>query len=552
MMRFKQNGMIAQTTRFLLINWPVLFLAVLLSGYLYYSTVVLQGSAPYYRDYDPEMAYLANSLMVFKGLPYHYADHPGTPVEIAGTLLLAASLPFFKNLSDFVMYYLQNPATFLNLAHGFVTAVSIACAGYFYISSQRQTRNNRILTGLALALMFYGLHYYAFTTLTLWSHTSFNFPLGSLYLLFLYNLATRDAAFNRTSLIWLGLGSGFLVAVMVNFLPWLVGTLIFILVFNRLQKNAWKQVFISCALFLAASAGGFLVSVLPAIQRMPYFFGFIFKLFDHTLPYGNGPQGITTLPLLLNNFWSMYLDSPILFLSTLAAFCLAIYLLVLQRDQIALQPGLWGLVIALSVMLAMEILDVMKHPGNRFLLQQAATLPVFFLVIWKLCAGHKRLEQILSVGLVLFSLAAVLYSGNLSLINKQVEINWSRASEVQANAALSDLLNATGIKPGQALIMWSNTTYSYCAARLYGNFNTADAFDSEMEQICPNQAQFLFHENWIYYHGQALPLTSAPWKFLVTLNSMLAGNPAWYKLGSLHVYTDNNSDGIVILESNNP
>ena len=549
-----QNLIRAQISRFLLINWPVLFLALLLSGYLYFSSYVMQGRAPYYRDYDPEMAYFANSLAIFKGLPYHYADHPGIPVEIIGTLLLAISLPFFKNLSDFFMYYIQNPDTFLNLAHGFVTAASIVCAGYFYVTSQRQTQHNRILTGLALALMFYGLHDYAFTTLTLWSHTSFNFPLGTFYLLFLFNVATRGGSIKRSSMIWLGLGAGFLVAVMINFVPWLVGTLIFILVFYRLQQKAWKQVFQASAIFLTASAGSFLVSVLPAIQRMPYFFDFIFKLFNHTLPYGAGPEGITTLPLLSSNFRSMFTDSPLLFLSILAAFCLAIYLLVLQRDRIALQPGLWGLSAGLSVMLILGILEVMKHPGPRFLLQLAATLPVFFLVIWKLSAGYKPLEQSLSAGLVMFSFAAILYSGSLSLINKQSDINWTRNYESQANSALAEISSAAGKKPGQEFIIWSNVTYSYCSVRLYANFYASGVFSTETENLCPNQAIFFFKEmwDWTYYHGQPTPLTSLPWDLAVTLPEFLEGNPAWNKLGTVRIFPIKGASGVAILERTSP
>src|SRR5215211_3217894 len=94
----------------------ILGIIFLLAGFWLYASIIIKGPQPYYRDYDPEMAYFMNSLAPFKGAPYFYTDHPGTPVEILGTMLLGAAYAFCNNRANFISDYLENPASFLNVA----------------------------------------------------------------------------------------------------------------------------------------------------------------------------------------------------------------------------------------------------------------------------------------------------------------------------------------------------------------------------------------------------------------------------------------------------
>ena len=112
----------------------ILGILFLLAGFWLYGSILLKGSQPHYRDYDPEMAYFLNSLAPFKGAPYFYTDHPGTPVEIIGTMLLGTSYVFFTDHANFINTYLEHPAYFLNLAHGLITLLSVLCAIYFFSS----------------------------------------------------------------------------------------------------------------------------------------------------------------------------------------------------------------------------------------------------------------------------------------------------------------------------------------------------------------------------------------------------------------------------------
>src|SRR5215211_7353601 len=293
----------------------ILGIIFLLAGFWLYASIIIKGPQPYYRDYDPEMAYFMNSLAPFKGAPYFYTDHPGTPVEILGTILLGITYVFYPDPVNLIGYHLENPEHFLNLAHGLITLLSVLCALYFFLTVLRAWQKPNVYLALSLALLFYGLHPHSFKTLTVWSHTSFNFPLGTGYLILLFTVAhdAQGQISNRLA-AGLGLALGVMIAVMINFVPWLVTTLVFIFLSNRMKMIPWKKSLITGSILVLSSAAGFLVSILPSIHRMPYFFGFIYNLFTHQLLYGTGPEGIPSISLLWSNLHDMVTTAPWVFL----------------------------------------------------------------------------------------------------------------------------------------------------------------------------------------------------------------------------------------------
>src|SRR5687768_5550542 len=245
------------------IGISVLGIILLLAGFWLYLSILLKGPQPSYRDYDPEMAYLLSSLAPYKGAPYFYTDHPGTPVEIIGTMLLGTTYVFFTNPANFTSYYLKNPEYFLNLAHGFLTLLSVLCAIYFFLSVFSRLQKPKVYLALSLALLFYGLHPYSFKTLTVWSQASFNFPLGTGYLILLFTVAqdARGQISNRLA-VGLGLALGLMIAVMINFVPWLVTTLLFIFLSNYMNSISWGKSLMTGSLVMLSCAAGFLVSIL--------------------------------------------------------------------------------------------------------------------------------------------------------------------------------------------------------------------------------------------------------------------------------------------------
>ena len=508
----------------------VLGIIFLLAGFWLYASasIILNSSQPHYRDYDPEMAYFLSSLAPFKGAPYVYTDHPGTPVEVIGTMLLGASYLFFTDRASFISYYLENPALFLNVAHGLITLLSVLCAICLFLTVLRTLREPNVYLAFSLALLFYGLHSYSFKTLTVWSHTSLNFPLGTGYLLLLFRVAQQaQGQISNRLAAGLGLALGVMIAVMVNFVPWIVTTLLFIFLSNWMKRIPWKKSLITGSIVVPSCGAGFLVSILPSIHRMPYFFGFLYDLSIHQLPYGSGPEGTPSISLLGSNLYEMITAAPWVFLGMLASLFISLFIFQ-QRDSRAPQNhSLWALNVSLLLQCGMITLAVLKHPGQRFLLPAAATLPVLVLVILKLSEFKWRLNRQLGKALIIFSIVSIGAFALLSIKNRQADVLEARAVEAEIDRIITEQEILLNKEPGELLVLRTNETYSYCSALLHGDFFTGGVFATEIKARCPSQAYFFNRFDWVLYQGTPVAVLDLPWDLLVARTWALAGNPSW-------------------------
>ena len=510
----------------------VLGIIFLLAGFWLYASAstILKGSQPHYRDYDPEMAYFLNSLAPFKGASYFYTDHPGTPVEILGTLLLGIPYLFFTNHASFISHYLEHPEYFLNLAHGLITLLSVLCAIYFFLTVLRTLPKPNVYLALSLALLFYGLHPDSFKTLVVWSHTSFNFPLGAGYLILLFTIAqdAQGQISNRLA-AGLGLALGVMIAVMINFAPWLATTLVFILLSNTLgvKRNPWKKSLITGSIVVLSCAAGFLVSILPSLHRMPYFLGFIYNLFRHQLLYGTGPEGIPSLSLFWSNLHDMITAAPLVFLVMLASPLISVFIFLQRNSRVPENHRIWALNFSLLLQCGMITLAVLKHPGEHYLLSLAATLPVLLLVTVELSGFHWRFRRQFGNALIIFSIISISAFSLLSIKNRHADVLEARAVEAEMNRIIAEQEVRLNKKPGELLILRTNETYSYCSALLHGDFFTGGVFAAEITKWCPSQAYFINRFDWVLYRGNRVPIHDLPWDLLLARTWALADNPSW-------------------------
>lgn len=506
----------------------ILGIVFLLAGFWLYVSIILKGPQPYYGNYDPQMAYFMNSLAPFKGASYVYTDHPGTPVEIIGTMLLGTSYVFFTNRADFIHYHLENPEYFLNLAHGFITLLSVLCAIYFFLTALGTLQKPNLYLALSLALLFYGLHPNSFKTLTVWSHTSFNFPLGAGYLILLLKVAHCDQGqiSNRLA-AGLGLALGVMIAVMFNFVPWLMTTLIFIVLSNYMEGIPRKKSLITGSIVVLSCGVGSLVSILPSIHRMPYFFGFIYNLSTHQLRYGTGPEGITSLSLLWNNLHDMVTAVPLVFLVMLASLLISLFLFRQRNRRPPANHRFWALNFSLLLQCGMITLFVSKHPGEHYLLSLAATLPVLLLVMIKLSDSNLRFSQPFGNALIIFSILTISGFALLSIKNQRAGFLEARAVGAEIDRIISEQESRLHKKPGELLILRTNDTYSYCSALLYGDFFSAGTFATEINTWCPSQAYFINRFDWVLYQGRPIAMHDLHWDMLVARTWALADNPSW-------------------------
>ena len=514
----------------------VVGIIVLLAGVWLYTSIVVEGPRPSYWAYDPQMAYFLNSLAPFKGASYFYTDHPGTPVEIIGTVLLGTSYLLFTDRANFILTNLEHPESFLTLAHGLITLLSVLCAIYFFLTVLSTSRKPNVYLALSLALLFYGLHPDSFKTLTVWSHTSFNFPLGTGYLILLFRVAqdARNQISNRLA-AGLGLSLGVMIAVMINFVPWLLTTLLFLFLLGARKRNPWKQSLLTGSILVLACIGGFLVSILPSIHRMPYFFGFITNLFTHQSLYGMGPEGIPSIFLLWGNLGDMVTAAPLVFLVMLASPILALFLSLPREHRIPEHDSLWALNVSLLLQCGIITLAVLKHPGPHYLLSLTATLPVLLLVMVKLSDFDWMFRRQLGTGLILFSIVSISACAFLSMKNRQAELLEARTVEAEINRVITEQELRLNKKPGELIILRTNGTYSYCSALLHGDFFSAGAFATEIEVWCPSQV-FVFNRfDWVLYQSRQVPIQDLPWDILVARTWELPVNPFWKK-GTIYEY----------------
>jgi hypothetical protein len=396
-----------------------------------------------------------------------------------------------------------------------------------------------VYLALSLALLFYGLHPYSFKTLTVWSHTSFNFPLGAAYLIFLFTVA-QDAQSQISNRLAAGLGfaSGVMIAVMINFVPWLVTTLIFIFLSNRMKRIPWKKSLITGSIVVLACAAGFLVSILPSVHRMPYFFGFIYNLFTHQWLYGTGPEGIPSISLLWSNLYDMVTTAPLVFLVMLASLLISLFIFLQRNSRIPENHTIWALNFSLLLQGGTIMLAVLKHPGKHYLLSLTATLPVLLLVIVKLLDFNWRSGRQFGNALIIFSIISITVFALLSIKNRHAELLEARAVEAEINQVITEQEILLNKKPGELLILRTNETYSYCSALLHGDFFSAGVFATEINPLCPSQAYFFNRYDWVLYRGTQVAVRDFPWDILVARTWALAGNPSW-KNEKIYEYPNN-------------
>ena len=169
-------------------NSFVLFLVLAMVGWWLYAHLV--EIYPFHVQADPEMNFFVDSLNVFKGNLYAFYYHPGTPVEIIGSLLLAVTFPFIEGgIDSLIQYHIDNPQLFLGMARA---VIILGCIGTIVIISKYALSIKHWtdeLSVTAIAALFFVIHPQAFTLILTWSHNSFNYPLGTLFSLWLLVLA---------------------------------------------------------------------------------------------------------------------------------------------------------------------------------------------------------------------------------------------------------------------------------------------------------------------------------------------------------------------------
>ncbi len=441
----------------------------------------------YWFSTDPAAWYFLDSLAPFKGKPYLYVDHPGTPVHLIGTFLIGLTYPLFGNSQKLISYFIAEPETFFVMANGFLLAMNLLTVFLLYRTVAKSLQKDQLLAGLGIGLMYFAIHPQGFSSLVYWSHNSFNFIFGTLWLLWLYHEA-QTGDISRKKGFAFGLTAGALVTTQLYLLPWLAGGAATVFFLALFREKSLRSALLDGLVFGAGGILGIALLLLPAYQALPRLLNWFTRLVGSQGVYGTGEAGFYSLQLLPLSlgFWSEH--APVLMTALVLSLSLAVVSLwKARRDGLALSSADLALALGLTLQALLLIFVLSKFFYRlRYLLSLAALLPILALLALKLAEQARLridwLKRLALAGLLL-SMAAFVGQEITSQRKKALD---EREAAISRSQVVSILTKQKGVGENDLVIVYAFSTPIKCAGLLTAN-NWIRAFDDEIAALCPNQ-----------------------------------------------------------------
>ena len=445
-------------------------------------------NSSYWFNADPAAVYFVDSLSVFAGYSYKFVDHPGTPVHLIGSFLLALTYPFFNSQEAFINFYLGRPGVFFLMTNTFLLAMNITCILVFYKTVVTTLKYDRVMAGIALALLYFLLHPYSFPSLTFWSHNSFNFPFGTLWLLWLFTELRRNEKIGWQKLMLMGFAAGILTVAQTYFIAWLVSGIFTIFIFMLRSGKTIKQASMSSANMLIGGIFGILTMLVPVYKELPRFVGWLTQIITYQGLYGTGESGIYTLamiPISISYWWATIRLMMLILLSTLIALGLLIAWMRASHNKIP--TGIFAMILGLLFQTGLILFVMSKAVLRlRFSLSLAALLPVLILLVLKLSEatpwGENKLKRLLYIAIII---------GVVSTLTQQIGLQQRRAfvardAPIAKEQAVKNLAEKSHIDEKDMVIVYAFGVPVKCAGLLLAS-NWTGSFEKEIAGICPNQ-----------------------------------------------------------------
>ncbi|MDQ3003846.1 MAG: hypothetical protein M3R47_00460 [Chloroflexota bacterium] len=445
-------------------------------------------NSSYWFNADPAAVYFLDSLSVFAGYSYKFVDHPGTPVHLIGSFLLALTYPFFSSREAFINFHLGRPGVFFLMTNTFLLAMNIICILVLYKTVITTLKYDRIMAGIALALLYFLLHPYSFPSLTFWSHNSFNFPFGTLWLLWLFRELSKNEEIGRKKLMLMGFAAGILAVAQTYFIVWLVSGIFTIFVFILRLEKTIKQAALSSLYMLIGGIFGILAMLAPVYKELPRFAGWLIRIITHQGLYGTGASGIYTfamIPISLSYWWATIRLMLLILLSTLIA--LGLLTAWMRKTNNKIPPGSFAMILGLLFQTGLVLFVMSKAVLRlRFSLSLAALLPVLILLVLKLSENAawdgSKLKRLLYAAVII---------GVIFTLKQHIGLQQRRAFVAQdaPNAkeqAVKRLAEKSHIDEKDIVIVYAFAVPVKCAGLLLAS-NWTGSFEKEIAGICPNQ-----------------------------------------------------------------
>ena len=461
-----------------------LFIAIPLIIYWVY----WQLNTSYWFNADPAAVYFLDSLSIFAGRSYTYVDHPGTPIQLIGSFLLALTYPFLGGQESFIDFHLARPGAFFLMTNLFLLGMNFVCASVLYKTVINTLKVDRMLGGIAIALLYFALHPYSFPSLTLWSHNSLNFPFGTLWLLWLFAELRKDQEIPGSKLMLLGLAAGILAIAQMYFTAWLVSGILTVFIFSLRLEGSFRKALSSGMYMLIGGVIGILAMLVPIYKEIPRFLSWLTRIITHQGLYGSGEEGIYSLsfiPIAVGFWWENIRPMIIVLLLTLAV--LGTFAYWKSKSSRKISPGVFAMVCGLVFQIGLLLLLMTKAALKlRYSLSIAAILPVLILLTFHLLemTPWKSIEwRRAFYAVVLFGVAFMLIS--------EIGIQRQRAF-VEQDAALAKtqavtrLAREKNVSEDDIVVVYAYAVPLKCAGLLQAS-NWIGSFKEEIAEVCPNQ-----------------------------------------------------------------
>ncbi len=486
----------------------------------------------YWSEADPAAWYFLDSLAIFIGKTYVFVDHPGIPVQIIGSLLLAITYPFFGNIETFITFYTRNPAAFYFLTRIFQLFVNGSVILLFYKTAVADLRENKTLSGLALAWMFLAIHPYSLRAINIWSHEAFSI-FGTLWLLLLYRELHDGKSFDRKKQFLFGFAAGILVTIQILFVTWIVSGIIIGLLFSLKTKKRVRQAILDAFYFAIGSALaiGIVLSVIS--KELPKMMNWFVSLATHSGQYGTGEENLFSANLIFESlrFWGINLPAmAITFL--LGILIIGASFFSARKRDIKIAPVDFSFTLGLLIHVVIQLIFLSKdYASTRYAISVAAIIPVFML------SAISLLEQIsIKTAWIQKSLYAFTLICTMIVFIQQIQFHQEKFErEVNISTAKSVVTNTISqrlkIPKNEVVTLYFGLTeYATipvkCAGLLAANY-WINAFDEEIAAACPDQ----------YVLNNLDELADRDWDLLIIHN--MHGSPEniekLTRLGAIHI-----------------
>lgn len=374
---------------------PYLFILPALYLLVYFLSMQANGSF-YLTRIDPDYVYLLNGLNsgILKFDRIGHVDHPGTPFQV----FLGACLDLIHlfsgrgNLVEDVLirpeFYMRNSSHILAVIFAFLLVwggrVGASAGIWGIILIQLTPFYTGIVPDLSLRLMA----------------DRFGFMLAFSTAIILLHWLKSPGAANIKSVIIPGLLTGITIATKIIFGP------LFILGFITLKNRLVYSVF---------TVLGFIVGILPILNRFKDFKFFLNKVVTHDGIYGSGNDQIFNLGALIQNLKYLITLNPFLYLVFLLAVVTIIFFTWWHKVKLDTR-GRFILGFILSVLVASIM--VAKHFKNYYIINVVILIgPALFIIfdLW----SPRRLNFLTLIIAITFSIQTIMNEFQINGIRSQ-------------------------------------------------------------------------------------------------------------------------------------